>query len=1040
MPSFFSAQCQTGTSGAASVVAACDVQPIVAVAKAGGFVEFFQDQGELVCEPQKFAADAVTLEWSPTAAVLAIGLSNGATASVSFRSGASTTAAKPLKQLTGPGSDTEPSRHEDKPGQPHMGRVAMVRWSPDGSRVVTGDTAGTVAVWRPDAASGRLFLVHTYRKSGMAGKCCFLTWPGSKIPGLRAVGTPGDQSTAGGTTAPHIATVPAFGTTTGCVSMLCATDNGTVFYCDDAGRCIDVISSLHSPVDVLEHHDGTVVVITRALLMAHLGLHADGKVTSLLRAKVSMKGSTGVRHSVMTNTGILCTATSEEPFIRCWDISASNGSNASGDGGSDNTGSTYFSLSITASGRAIPRHERIQALSYSRTSGMLAAGTDSGQIYLWRQITMPAAAGAAAASSASAALSPTKRKAIAAVAGTGSRGAWEPIQNLGSAGAAEGMSIGHGGAVIAVKLATGDVISIVSASMRRKLVVPISIIQLSNKEVAVERKEGPVTGRPGGPKSRSQAMVVRVSNTNGGSIKGCDATDKHVLIWTGRSAEVYAIPDGNGYVAALAQQQQQLGDAPQSPKPTSAPLALKMSSSFKTTSVEMAISGDQVFACSQQGQTTDACVTVHNMQGTLKHTITLGAGEGYPTRLDTCGRSLAIATSTGHLRVYDVSRAEPQLVAGGSYPQSGSAIERLRVNSDGSRVAVLVATSFSTTAAASAAGARNTAGSSSQPSPTASSSAASAGGGRDSRVHVYSCESDAWTAFEFGPRQAPSEVCWDGSASGEGRLLAVQVDRIRAADQAGTSNGSSSPTTAGGKAGSGGDGKQGDGKDADDADDDAGDGSGAAAGGAAEPDVEMVTLFVISESDRSDALAGSADQPQQQSGGASSSSSPSPIGLVLQDRVPLEAPADALLGLHVPYAYTLLSNTSATGGSTAGGSPGSAASSRVLPRILRDFEGMDNIDGMDEATRKALVDFSFHMARGAMDAAYSSVKSLPGDRHSLWENMASMCVKSGRLDVARVCLGHMGHARGARAVRELAKVRPTFSDVLLMCGCGRASC
>lgn len=32
--------------------------------------------------------------------------------------------------------------------------------------------------------------------------------------------------------------------------------------------------------------------------------------------------------------------------------------------------------------------------------------------------------------------------------------------------------------------------------------------------------------------------------------------------------------------------------------------------------------------------------------------------------------------------------------------------------------------------------------------------------------------------------------------------------------------------------------------------------------------------------------------------------------------------------------------------------------------------------------------------------------------------MARMCVKTQRLDVAKVCLGNMGHARGARALRE----------------------
>ncbi|CAH6786630.1 Ift140 [Phodopus roborovskii] len=37
---------------------------------------------------------------------------------------------------------------------------------------------------------------------------------------------------------------------------------------------------------------------------------------------------------------------------------------------------------------------------------------------------------------------------------------------------------------------------------------------------------------------------------------------------------------------------------------------------------------------------------------------------------------------------------------------------------------------------------------------------------------------------------------------------------------------------------------------------------------------------------------------------------------------------------------------------------------------------------------------------------------------TVWENMARMCVKTQRLDVAKVCLGNMGHARGARALRE----------------------
>jgi len=40
---------------------------------------------------------------------------------------------------------------------------------------------------------------------------------------------------------------------------------------------------------------------------------------------------------------------------------------------------------------------------------------------------------------------------------------------------------------------------------------------------------------------------------------------------------------------------------------------------------------------------------------------------------------------------------------------------------------------------------------------------------------------------------------------------------------------------------------------------------------------------------------------------------------------------------------------------------------------------------------------------------------------AVWESLARMCVKTKRLDVASVCLGHMKHARGAMALREAMK-------------------
>ena len=74
--------------------------------------------------------------------------------------------------------------------------------------------------------------------------------------------------------------------------------------------------------------------------------------------------------------------------------------------------------------------------------------------------------------------------------------------------------------------------------------------------------------------------------------------------------------------------------------------------------------------------------------------------------------------------------------------------------------------------------------------------------------------------------------------------------------------------------------------------------------------------------------------------------------------------------------------------------------------------------------RQALVDFSYFLTVGAMDEAHKAVKLVRSA--AVWENMARMCVQTKRLDIADTCLGNMGHARGARAVRDVveAHTRP----------------
>jgi intraflagellar transport protein 140 len=91
---------------------------------------------------------------------------------------------------------------------------------------------------------------------------------------------------------------------------------------------------------------------------------------------------------------------------------------------------------------------------------------------------------------------------------------------------------------------------------------------------------------------------------------------------------------------------------------------------------------------------------------------------------------------------------------------------------------------------------------------------------------------------------------------------------------------------------------------------------------------------------------------------------------------------------------------------------------KIYSKVMRDFVGLEDIN---EGIKTALLDFSYNLTLGRLDEAYRVVKAI--NSPTIWENMAQMCVKTKRLDVAEVCLGNMGHARGAAAVRA-AKLDP----------------
>uniref|UniRef100_UPI00358F9C54 intraflagellar transport protein 140 homolog n=1 Tax=Myxine glutinosa TaxID=7769 RepID=UPI00358F9C54 len=128
-------------------------------------------------------------------------------------------------------------------------------------------------------------------------------------------------------------------------------------------------------------------------------------------------------------------------------------------------------------------------------------------------------------------------------------------------------------------------------------------------------------------------------------------------------------------------------------------------------------------------------------------------------------------------------------------------------------------------------------------------------------------------------------------------------------------------------------------------------------------------------------------------------------GLHPQEIFTLPQYALGLLGLQAPYYYFM----------SKGGSHDSSAkeADRVTWRALRDFVGLEDCA---EETKDALLKFSYHLTVGNTEEAFRAIRLIKSE--IVWKNMARMCVKSRHLDMGRVCLGKMGNARAARAVRE----------------------
>lgn len=214
----------------------------------------------------------------------------------------------------------------------------------------------------------------------------------------------------------------------------------------------------------------------------------------------------------------------------------------------------------------------------------------------------------------------------------------------------------------------------------RKISETLAAVQLSTNQVQLEREGG---------------SIVRF--TAGVNIKGMDVTKTHVLVHNRKTVEVFSVATGpvastsaGGSAGAGAGAGAGGGAIPAGAGGIgleAAPGVTKVAS-FNQTAHDFALYADTIFACSGGG------LLALNFRGTVKLTIPYTEKDGEPRILATKGRFLALATATGVIHVYDVSRAEPKLLHFGRFENLATGqllgdINSLAISAEGECVSIV---------------------------------------------------------------------------------------------------------------------------------------------------------------------------------------------------------------------------------------------------------------------------------------------------------------------------------------------------------------
>uniref|UniRef100_A0A8B9HVY6 Intraflagellar transport 140 homolog (Chlamydomonas) n=1 Tax=Astyanax mexicanus TaxID=7994 RepID=A0A8B9HVY6_ASTMX len=341
------------SSGSAALLAWHSSQPLLAVASinpaSGGSVDVYLQQGEHVelCHVERGFSPAL-LRWHPTKPLLAVGWETGETLLLTHPHGEQTL----LPQNT------------------HTACITLLEWSSSGARLVTGDEAGVLALWKVDAR-GRLHGNHVTKQqyNKPLTTCIFRpTPPTEDVAMLAKAAVSGDEdaldkfnwrksSKGGGVWSP--------GSQEG-LTIYASTADGQTY----TAYLISIsVSLLQVQKMFYSERRAMLAVVTDSLLLSQFSLGPEGGAQELSKVKLSGRGG-HTADIVWMESGLLITASGEQ-HIRLWDLERD-----------DN-----YILSLDEN-LGFEKGELLNCVSYCAAKDVLAAGTNRGRVALWQMVTV----------------------------------------------------------------------------------------------------------------------------------------------------------------------------------------------------------------------------------------------------------------------------------------------------------------------------------------------------------------------------------------------------------------------------------------------------------------------------------------------------------------------------------------------------------------------------------------------------------------------------------------------------------------------------